>query len=72
MIGAIICLNYNFVRMRKRIAMDKLRCNASDRIYRDFSGFKFKDREFMLNLQKQLLTDSQPLSVVKEGADLES
>lgn len=65
-------MNYNFVRMLERIALQKMRSNAANQQYRDFNGIKFKDREIMLSLQRQLFTEGAQLNIQEQNQDLES
>lgn len=48
--AAALCLQYNYTQMRMRLAFQRLRGNAADRCFRDFTGIGVKDRDFMAEL----------------------
>ena len=54
--AAAMCIVFNQKRIKKRQAFQRLRANASDRVYRDFSSMESKDRAFLTKqVQKYLL-----------------
>lgn len=54
--AAALCLQYNYTQMRMRLAFQRMRGNAAERCFRDFTGIGVKDRDFMAELQRQLLS----------------
>ena len=53
--AAALCIQYNYMQIRLRLGFQKMRGNAADRCFRDFTGVGVKDRDFMAELQRQLL-----------------
>jgi hypothetical protein len=50
-----MCIVHNQKRIRARLALQKLRAHAADRVYRDFANVEIKDREYMSRLVHKLL-----------------
>jgi len=48
--AAALCMQYNYTLMRMRLCFQKMRGNAAERCFRDFTGVGVKDRDFMADL----------------------
>lgn len=66
------CLQHRYSHHKKLLGFQKLKGEACKRQWRDFSGLQTKDRDFMLSLQKELISQIPLVDTMRANVEVQT